>query len=94
MPPWPEPDDTLVEVLAGPRNCQRAGKIMESLLGMANGQRQQREEVNVKTLVEEVFTGLCRDFTKDGITVETRVPEDLHLHCVPVQMQQVLIIWC
>jgi len=88
------PDDkALVEKVLGRtvRNCQRAAKIMESLLGMANGQRQQREEVNVKTLVEEVFTGLCRDFTKDGITVETHVPEDLRLHCVPVQMQQVLM---
>jgi len=73
------------------RNCQRAAKIMESLLGLANGQRQQRDEVDVKALVEEVFTGLCRDFTKDSITVEIRVPEDLRLHCVPVQMQQVLM---
>jgi signal transduction histidine kinase len=73
------------------RNCQRASKIMQSLLGMANGQKQQQEEVSIKTLVEEVFTGLCRDFTKDGITVEMRVPEDLRLHCVPVQMQQVLM---
>ena len=73
------------------RNCQRAAKIMESLLGMANGQRQQQEEVHVKALVEEVFTGLCRDFTKDGITVDVRVPDDLRLYCVPVQIQQVLM---
>lgn len=73
------------------RNCQRAAKIMESLLGMANGQRQQREQANVKTLVDEVFTGLCRDFAKDSITVEIRVLEDLHLSCVPVQIQQVLM---
>ena len=86
-------DKALVEKVLGRtvRNCQRAAKIMESLLGMANGQRQQREQVSVKTLVEEVFTGLCRDFTKDGITVETRVPEDLQLRCVPVQIQQVLM---
>jgi signal transduction histidine kinase len=73
------------------RNCQRASKIMQSLLGMANGQKQEREETSIKALVEEVFTGLCRDFTKDGITVEIRVPDDLRLHCVPVQMQQVLM---
>ncbi|MBN1506776.1 MAG: HAMP domain-containing histidine kinase [Sedimentisphaerales bacterium] len=73
------------------RNCQRASKIMQSLLGMADGQKQQQEEVSVKVLVEEVFTGLCRDFTKDGITVEVRIPEDLRLRCIPVQMQQVLM---
>ena len=73
------------------RNCQRASKIMQSLLGMANGQNQQQEEVSVKALVEEVFTGLCRDFTKDGVTVEIRIPEGLRLDCVPAQMQQVLM---
>lgn len=73
------------------RNCQRASKVMDSLLGLANGQRQQREHVQVKALVEEVFTGLCRDFQKDGITVEVRVGDDLQLSCVPVQIQQVLM---
>ena len=73
------------------RNCLRVSKIMQSLLGMANGQKQEQEEVGVKGLVEEVFTGLCRDFTKDGITVEIHVPDDLQLRCVPVQMQQVLM---
>jgi signal transduction histidine kinase len=73
------------------RNCQRASKIMASLLGMANGQKQQEEEVDVRALVDEVFTGLCRDFTKDSIRVEIRVPEGLRLCCVPVQMQQVLM---
>ncbi|MBN2130738.1 MAG: ATP-binding protein [Sedimentisphaerales bacterium] len=73
------------------RGCQRASKIMQSLLGMANGQRQEVEEVRVQALVEDVFTGLCRDFTKDGITVEVSVPEDLYLICVPVQIQQVLM---
>ena len=73
------------------RNCQRASKIMASLLGMANGQRQQQEEVSVKVLVDEVFTGLCRDFAKDSIRVEITVPDDLRLYCVPVQIQQVLM---
>lgn len=73
------------------RNCQRASKVMDSLLGLANGQREQRERVSVKALVEEVFTGLCRDFQKDGITVEVRVGDDLQLPCVPVQIQQVLM---
>jgi two-component system NtrC family sensor kinase len=73
------------------RGCQRASKIMQSLLGLANGQRQQAESIHVKALVEEVFTGLCRDFTKDNITVEVRVPEDLQVRCVPVQIQQVLM---
>jgi signal transduction histidine kinase len=73
------------------RNCQRAAKIMQSMLAMANGQKQQRERACVRTLVEEVFTCLCRDFSKDGITVETRIDNDLRVECVPVQIEQVLM---
>ncbi len=73
------------------RNCQRAAQIMQSMLAMANGHRQEREDVTVQVLVEEVFTCLCRDFSKDGITVELHIPEELRVACVPVQIQQVLM---
>jgi two-component system NtrC family sensor kinase len=73
------------------RNCLRASKIMQSMLAMANGQKQERESVSVKALVEEVFSCLCRDFSKDGITVETCVGDELRVRCIPVQIQQVLM---
>ncbi len=73
------------------RNCQRASKIMQSVLAMANGQKHQREDTSVKTLVEQVFTCLCRDLGKDGITVQTNIPDDLRIACVPVQIEQVLM---
>lgn len=73
------------------RNCQRAAKIMQSILALANGQKQQRETVSAKALIEEVFTCLCRDFGKDGITVEIHVDDALQVSCVPVQIQQVLM---
>lgn len=73
------------------RNCQRASKIMQSVLAMANGQKQQRDEVCVKALVEQVFTCLCRDLAKDGITVQTSIPDDLRVNCVAVQIEQVLM---
>jgi signal transduction histidine kinase len=73
------------------RNCRRAAKIMESMLSMANGQKQQWEQVDVNALVDEVFVCLCRDFSKDGIAVDVDVPEGLSLRCVPVQIQQVLM---
>jgi two-component system NtrC family sensor kinase len=72
-------------------NCQRAAQIMQSMLAMANGRKQQREDVAVKTLVEGVFTCLCRDFKKDDITVEIQVPQSLQVSCIPVQIQQVLM---
>jgi signal transduction histidine kinase len=73
------------------RNCQRAAKIMQSMLAMANGQKQQRETVSAKALVEEVFTCLCRDFNKDRIRVEIQVDEGLQMTCIPVQIEQVLM---
>jgi len=73
------------------QNCERASKIMESMLAVANGQTQEKKISRILTLVEEVFTCLCRDFAKDGITVETCIPEDLTVWGVPVQIQQVLM---
>ena len=73
------------------RNCERASKIMENMLAVANGQTQEKKEARLLTLVEEVFACLCRDFAKDGITVETCMAEDLTVWAVPVQIQQVLM---
>lgn len=73
------------------RNCQRASEVMESMLSLANGQKQQKEKVRLLILVEEIFTCLCRDFSKDGITVDIQIPEDLEVYVVPVQIQQVLM---
>jgi signal transduction histidine kinase len=73
------------------RNCERASKIMDSMLGVANGQTQEKENAKLLSLVEEVFNCLCRDFAKDGITVEINIAENLTLRCVPVQIQQVLM---
>jgi len=73
------------------RNCERASKIMTSMLAVANGQAQDTETVRVGALIDEVFTSLCRDFAKDGITVTTDVPDDLEVPCVPVQIQQMLM---
>ena len=73
------------------RNCERASKIMESMLAVANGQTQEKKNARLLALVEEIFTCLCRDFAKDGITVETRIPKDLTVWGVPVQIQQVLM---
>jgi signal transduction histidine kinase len=73
------------------RNCERASKIMESMLAVANGQTQGKKEARLLTLVEEIFTCLCRDFAKDRITVETCIADDLMVWAVPVQIQQVLM---
>lgn len=73
------------------RNCERASKIMVSMLAMANGRAQEKHRVPVRALVDDVFTCLCRDFNKDGITVQMDVPETVEIMCVPVQIQQVFM---
>ena len=73
------------------KNSARAANIMESMLSLANGREQEIKETQLNNLVEEIFTCLCRDFAKDGIVVQTDIPEDLCLWCVPVQIQQVIM---
>jgi signal transduction histidine kinase len=73
------------------RNCERASKIMESILALANGQKQEKQSCNVASMVEEVFNCLCRDFAKDGITVNIAIPKELTVCAVPIQIQQVLM---
>jgi signal transduction histidine kinase len=73
------------------QNCQRAAKMMESMLAMVNGRRQEKENVPLAALVEDVFACLCRDFAKDGITVEIQIPQDLTAWGVPVQIQHVIM---
>ncbi len=73
------------------QNCQRASEIMASMLALANGKMDEKKNARLVTLIEGVFTCLCRDFRKDGITVNIRVPEDLTVRGVSVQIQQVLM---
>ena len=73
------------------RNCQRGSEIMDSMLAMVSGKSQDRMESRLCDLVEEVFTCLCRDFTKDGIPVNIQIPDELIVNVVPVQIQQVFM---
>lgn len=69
----------------------RAAKIMGSMLAMADGKTQEKKNARLIVLIEEIFTCLCRDFSKDGITVKIQIPEELGVWAVPVQIQQVLM---
>ena len=73
------------------QNAERASKITESMLGLANGENQQKKDAYLTLLIEEVFNCLTRDFNKDAITVNLRIPKGLTVWAVPVQIQQVLM---
>ncbi|UCE98637.1 MAG: HAMP domain-containing histidine kinase [Planctomycetota bacterium] len=88
------PDDKILAEKAlrkAIQNCGRASKIMESMLAVANGQTQEKKNTSLIVLVEDIFNCLCRDFSKDAITVDIQIPEDLLVWAVPVQIQQVLM---
>lgn len=73
------------------QNCERASKIMDSMLAMADGKTPGKKDTELLALVEDIFACLCRDFSKDAITVEIYIPEGLTIRAVPVQIQQVLM---
>ena len=73
------------------RNCQRASKIVESLVAVVNSEKLEKKETRLIKLVEEVFECLCRDFAKDGITLNIQIPEELMVWAVPAEIQQVLM---
>ncbi len=72
-------------------NCERACKIQQSLLALANGQRQSREPANIRKLVDEVFVCMCRDFAKEKINVVIDIPADMEAPVVCAQIQQVIM---
>jgi len=73
------------------RNSGRASKILESMLALVSGEIQEKKNVQLLDLIGDIFTCLCRDFSKDGITVEIQIPEEITISVVPVQVQQVLM---
>ena len=72
-------------------NCQRASKIMQSMLAVANGEAVEKKHIELYSLVDEIFTCLCRDFARDAITVNIQMPGDLTVFAVPIQIQQALM---
>lgn len=73
------------------KNCRRATKIMESILAVANGQSGARQNCQLLVLVEEIFSCLCRDFSRDSIGVKIQIDRELTVWAVPIEIQQVLM---
>lgn len=73
------------------RNCRQTGKVMESILTLANAGDIKKVRTPLLPLVKGVFDCLCRDFKKDSITVEIRINENLNVWAVPVQLQQAMM---
>ena len=73
------------------RNSQRAIEIIQGILAIVNGEVMEKQRSNLSRLVSDIFDCLSRDFSKDGITVKTEIPDDMTVWGVPVEIQQVLM---
>src|SRR4051794_38024514 len=68
----------------------KAGKICQSMLGLAKGQSQ-FSQVPVQQLVDEVLLVLARDPRKDGLALRVQLQPDLTVTGDIVQLEQVLL---
>lgn len=73
------------------KSSRQAIKVAESILAVTNGRPQEKKESFLRPLVEEIFSCLGRDFSKDSITVNVQIPEQLKVLAVEVEIQQVMM---
>jgi len=72
------------------KNCKMLVVMSERVLEISAAKPVRREMVDVRSVVDAAFESLCRDLSKDGISTQIDVPEDLQVFCDPLQLQQVL----
>src|SRR5687767_4323268 len=72
------------------QGSSKAGKICQSMLGLARGESF-FGEVQVQQMVDEVLLVLARDPQKDGIALRVQVQPQLFVHGDGVQLEQVLL---
>ena len=69
----------------------RASTMIQGMLKVARENSQEPQHVAVDHIVQDCFTCLIRDLSKDNIKVTVDIPEALHVHVVPGQLQQVIL---
>jgi signal transduction histidine kinase len=72
------------------QSSTKAGRICQSMLGLARGQSS-LSVVRVQELIDETLTVLARDPKKDGISLRVHVEPDLAVEGDMVQLEQVLL---
>lgn len=72
-------------------NSRRAARILDSMLAMASGQPRKMDWHSVKTMVEDIFSCLARDFSKDRIKVIVKIDDELTVFAEDICLQQVLM---
>jgi signal transduction histidine kinase len=88
----PAPDMELIKKALSKsfQSADKAGKICQSMLGLARGQSI-FGQVSVQKLVDETLMVMARDPKKDGIALRVQVQPELMVFGDPVQLEQVLL---
>ena len=72
------------------KNAQMLVAMSDRVLEISAAKPAKREDVNVLRAVDDAIASLCRDLSKDGITINVEVDESLTAWADPLQLQQVL----
>jgi signal transduction histidine kinase len=70
---------------------ERATEILQRVMLLAGQKDIEKQDVTVKSLVEDVFACIGRDFHKDRIDVDIAIPEDIIIHADGPSVRQVLM---
>ncbi len=73
------------------KNSKRAAEILQSLQIVANSPSADKQRRPFKDIVNEVFSCIGRDFSKDGIATDIQIPDGLTVFAIPAQIQQVMM---
>ncbi len=71
------------------RQASVVSAMSDRILGLAVNEAQSVDPVKLKPVVEEAVASLCREPSKDGITIKIDVPEDLSVLADDKQLRQV-----
>ena len=72
-------------------NSDRAAKILESMLTMADAKPREKAQHNLANLVDETFDCIARDFSKDRIRLSVSIPPDMLVTADAIALQQVMM---
>ena len=72
------------------KNARMLVGMSERVLQLGAAVPPKRNRVNVRDVVEEALTSMCRDLSKDGIDVATDVDESMTVWADALQLRQVL----
>lgn len=73
------------------RLSSQAGQILEKVMTLANCQAAQKTKSNLSSLIDDVFSALARDFSKDRIKVTIDVDKELTVWAEPGTLSQVIM---